>query len=102
MKALSLYRTYIGRVVATLTGVAAVAVFLYGTFLLMAVAHTAEISRTEERVRTLTSELSQLQGTYLTLTRSLTRERATLMGFVKPQSVATVYAEVPDALTFNR
>jgi hypothetical protein len=102
MKALHVYRLYIGRVVAILAGVAAVAVFLYGTFLLMAVSHAAGISRTQSQVQTQTSELSQLEGTYLTLTRSLTRERAIEMGFVKPVSVATVYAETPAALSFNR
>jgi len=101
MTAVALYNQYIRRVAALLALICAVAVFLYGTFLLMAVAHAASIAGAARQVRTLTTEVSKLEATYLTLTKSLTITDATAMGFEKPHQIVVVYAQ-QGALTLNR
>lgn len=96
------YNQYIRRVVALLALVCAVSVFLYGTFLLMAVAHAASIASTIRQVRTVTTEVSKLESTYLTLTKSLTIGDATSLGYIKPAAIAVIYATTPGGLTLNR
>lgn len=103
-KALALYRLYARRTAATLAGVVAVSIFAYGAFLLLAVAHAAELGAMEERAAAVESRVSQLQARYLAETKSLTLERALAMGFVEPVREDTVAAEaaglslVPEAL----
>lgn len=92
MRIIALYRTYAGRSVALLTGIAAVAVFLYGAFLLGAVAHAAGRTAAEREVRRLSAEVGALENSYLTAIKSLSPQRAAALGFVPPTGVATVYA----------
>jgi hypothetical protein len=95
MYSMTLYNTYVGRIVAFLAGVTAVAVFLYGAFLLGAVAHATSRTAAEREVQRLSSEVSALEGVYLTETKALSPDRAAAIGFVAPSGVATVYAGEP-------
>lgn len=95
MRILSLYSAYAGRVVAALTTVVALSVFLYGILLFGAMAHAAGLTAAEREVRELSASVSVLEGEYLTATKALSPERAAALGFVAPQHIATVYAEKP-------
>ena len=69
-----------GRFVALLAGALAIAAFLYGAFLLGAVAHAAGRTAAEREVGRLGAEVSRLESTYLTETKELSLERAAAMG----------------------
>ena len=86
------YTTHLTRAMALLAGVTALAVFLYGIFLLEAVGNTAERSNAERQVHSLTSKVSQLEQQYLIKTKEITPERALALGFVRPTEVTTVVA----------
>ena len=88
------YQLYLSRTIAVLAGVCALSVFLYGTFLLMAVAHTAARTTAQKQIATITGHLGDLEMNYLAATKTLTPEHAHELGFVAPASVAvaTVYA----------
>ena len=92
MHALTIYNVYATRIITALAGIAGIAVFLYGTLLLGAVAHTAARTSAEKEVHSLSVAVSSLENHYLTETKSLSPERAAAMGFVAPAAVATVYA----------
>ncbi len=92
MYAITLYNNYVGRVVAVLSAVIAVSVFVYGGLLLGAVTHAAGRTAAESQIHTLSMQVSTLEGQYLSETRALSPETATAMGFVTPTAVATVYA----------
>ncbi|MDO8518447.1 MAG: hypothetical protein Q7S26_04120 [bacterium] len=91
---LGLLQTYLARAVAVLALVCTVAVFLYGTFLLLAVSHTAARSTAQKQIGTVTAHLGSLEMQYLTLTKELTPQRAADLGFVTPTEAAhaTVFA----------
>lgn len=91
---LSLLQTYLTRAVAVLAGVCAVAVFLYGTFLLLAVSHTAARSTAQKQIGVVTAHVGSLEMQYLTLTKELTPQRAADLGFVTPAKAAhaTIFA----------
>lgn len=91
MYAITFYHQYIGRIVAVLSGLIALAVFLYGAFLLGAVAHAAGRTTAEAGVRSLSASISVLEGQYLAETKALSPRLAADMGFVAPSSVVTVY-----------
>ena len=95
MRLITLYRAYAGRLVAVLAGVVALSVFLYGLFLLGAVAHAAGLTAAERQVRELSATVSVLEGAYLDATKALSPERAQALGFVSPLSVTAVYAQKP-------
>lgn len=101
MQLISFYNEYIGRVVAALTIVIAVSVFLYGIFLFGAVAHAAGRSKAEASVRSLEGKVSSLEGRFLTQTKELSPQKAAELGFVQPASVATVYAHPAGGLTLR-
>ncbi|TSC69562.1 MAG: hypothetical protein G01um101456_121 [Parcubacteria group bacterium Gr01-1014_56] len=93
---------YLTRAMALLAGTLTLFVFLYGIFLLEAVGNTARRASAEREVRSLTSKVSQLEQTYLSLTRELTLERAHSLGFVAPAEVTTVFATAQSrSLTLN-
>jgi len=92
MKALAFYNQYSRSAFALLAFVCAVSVFLYGVFLLEAVAHTASRARAGRAVTELKSKLSQVESQYLVATQAITPARAAALGFVTPKTVATVYA----------
>lgn len=83
---------YVTRTIALCAAVCALSVFLYGVFLLQAVAHTAQRTGSERQITKLTSKLGELEVAYLSQTQALTPEQATTLGFVTPQAVDTVYA----------
>lgn len=87
---------------ALFAGVVALAVFLYGAFLLGAVAHAAGRTAAERQVQRLSSEISMLESTYLTETRAISTERAAALGFVAPSGTATVYAGISAGLTLRQ
>ena len=101
MYAVTLYNQYVGKVVAVLVGITALSVFMYGAFLLGAVAHAAGRTAAEQKIRTVSSAVSTLEGKFLTETKSLSLEKATAMGFVSPVAVATVYAGNNSPLTLR-
>lgn len=102
MQALALYNRYSRSAFAVLAFVCAASVFLYGTFLLLAVGHTASRARAAQDVQDLKSKLSVLENQYLADTQALTPAYAASLGYVKPDEVATVYAAQPaEALTLN-
>jgi len=89
------YTPHLSRAAALFGAVAALSLFLYGFFLLEAVAHTANRTQAQREIGSLTSKLSGLEETYLSSTRSMTLERAHALGFVTPEKVATVYVSDP-------
>ncbi len=100
MKALALtYSPYMTRVLGTLAGVVALSLFLYGIFLLEAVAHTASRTQAERQIAAHTSELSRLEAQYLASTKEVTRERAVEMGLTQPTRITTTYATPQSALS---
>lgn len=86
------YHPYIGRTTALLSIVLAASIFLYSTFLLEAVAHTAAKTIAERQLQSITEQLSSLEGQYLASTETLTPQKAALLGFVTPVAVTSVYA----------
>ena len=84
---------YLTRAMALLAGVVALCVLFYGIFLLEAVGNTARRALAEREIRTLTSELSSLEQTYLSKTREMTLVRAHTLGFVTPAQVTTIFVE---------
>jgi hypothetical protein len=90
MKPLALYNKYSTRIIAGLAALCALSVFMYGAFLLMAVAHAAELKVIEEELMVLESEASQLQSQYIVKTKALTIEHARALGFVEPVAQTTV------------
>jgi hypothetical protein len=95
------YTPHLRRSAAIFAGVIALSLFLYGFFLLEAVAHTASRTQAQHKVQLLTSEMSELEQTYLAATRTMTRERASDLGFVSPGAVATVYASAGRGLSLR-
>ncbi len=91
---LSLYQAYLARAYAALVGVIVLSVFLYATFLLLAVAHTASRTTADRQVGVLTAQVADLEMQYLSSAKDLTLERAQTLGFVTPANgtVSTVYA----------
>ncbi len=83
---------YISRAIALLTMVCTLSVFLYGFFLLEAVAHTASRSSAQHSVTVLQGKLGALESQYLAQSRALTPEIASTLGFVAPVRVDSVYA----------
>jgi hypothetical protein len=96
----SFFDLYAARVAAILAGLCALCVFLYGAFLLGAVAHAAKQTVTQREAAKLTREISTLEGEYLSKTKVLTAQTARDMGFVAPIAVSTVRLDTP-ILTLN-
>ncbi len=88
-----LYQPYMSRTAALLAIVIAISIFLYSTFLLEAVVHAAAETTAERQLQSINEQLGTLEGHYLTLTQSLTPQKATELGLVTPTALATVYAE---------
>ena len=103
MKSIAItYTPHITKTIAALAAVTIIAMFLYGFFLLEAVANTAKRASAEHSVATLTSQISQLEAQYLTQTRDLTLEQAQALGYQVPKDVTTVFAVAPSqALGYN-
>jgi hypothetical protein len=85
------YQPLLARAAVVLACLCAISSFLYGVFLLEAVAHTAGRASAERQVRDLSAKLSDLETQYLASTQSLTPARAQSLGFVTPTVVTTVY-----------
>ena len=99
---IALYNQYARSAFALLAFTCAASVFLYGTFLLLAVGHTANRAHAASSVQELKSKLSVLESRYLATTQELTPQYAASLGYVHPSEVATVYAaQATQALTIN-
>ncbi|MES2006628.1 MAG: hypothetical protein V4436_00800 [Patescibacteria group bacterium] len=85
------YTPALHRALGVCAALAALLLFLYGFFLLEAVAHTASRSQAQHQIQSLTSKLSTLEESYLLSTRDMTLEKAHTLGFVTPKEVSTVY-----------
>jgi hypothetical protein len=85
---------YLRRVLAALAALCTVSAFLYGIFLLEAVAHAAHKTALERDIRTVSSQLSTLETEYLALSSTLTPERAGTLGLEAPKDTTTVFATV--------
>ncbi len=93
---------YLTRTIALLGMCCTLSVFLYGIFLLMAVTHTASRTAAERQINKISAHLGDIEMAYLTQQKALTPERAAELGFVKPQSVSTVFASAGSkTLTLN-
>lgn len=92
---IALCRLYLARTAAALAGICAIAVFLYGVFLLLAVAHTAARTDAQAKIENVSAHLSDMEAQYLAAEKSLTPERAAELGFTAPVRVSTVYADGP-------
>lgn len=101
MKALTLYHTHAARIAALLAILCAVSVFLYGTFLLMAVAHAAHMTDAQQQIKDLTGTLSSAESQYLAATNAISLATATGMGLVHPEHVAMVSSTQAPGLSFN-
>lgn len=87
---------------AVMGALAALCLFLYGFFLLEAVAHTASRTESQAKIRDYTSKLSTLEETYLSASRDMTLDKAKELGYVTPKDVATVYvSDEAHTLTLN-
>jgi len=86
------YQPYLGRIATLLACACALSLFLYGVFLLEAVAHAASLASAEKQTRDIASQMSALEGQYLVDTQALTPEKAQALGFVTPAVVSTVVA----------
>jgi hypothetical protein len=95
------YNFLLMRATAALAALCAVCIFLYGIFLLMAVAHTAARTDAERQITHITANLGELEARYLAQERSLTPEYAQSLGFVAPEKISSVYASAGSALTIN-
>ena len=82
---------YFPRIAASLGGLCALAIFLYGVFLLLAVMHTAARTSVEREITATVAVLGDLEAQYLAGTKKLTHERAVELGMVVPQSVSVVF-----------
>jgi hypothetical protein len=80
---------------AAMGALAALCLFLYGFFLLEAVAHTATRTQAQHKIEDYTSKLSSLEETYLSATKDMTLDRAQELGYVAPKQTATVYVTDP-------
>lgn len=89
------------RLSGLLACVCAVAVFLYGVFLLMAVSHAAQLSGIDRNIQMLTAQLSAEENTYLSEAQSLGPAAASAMGLIKPAAVSIVYTSAASPLSFN-
>lgn len=74
--------------------------FVYGFLLLEAVGHTAARSQAEGAIRSLSSELGELQSQYLNQTKEVTLSLATELGFVEPQETSVIFMSA-NALSLN-
>lgn len=97
---LSFYELYAARIAATLAGICALSVFLYGALMLGAVAHAAKHTQAQRESQKLTKDIATLDAQYLSKTRVLTADVAESMGFVAPVAVNTVSLDTP-ILTVN-
>ena len=87
---------------ALMAALCTLAVFLYGIFLLMAVAHTAARSTAQRKANEIAANLGDIEMQYLTQDKSLTPDRAQALGLVKPSEVSTVYTTADSrTLTIN-
>lgn len=84
---------YRNRLFAVLAAACVLAVFCYGAFLLLAVAHTAARTAAERELRELRAQAGDLETQYLESVRELTPERAVQLGFVSPERTSVVYAD---------
>lgn len=95
MRAIAItYTPHLQRSMALMGAVCALCLFIYGFFLLEAVAHTASRTEAQGKIESYTSKLSTLEETYLSATRNMTLDRAKELGFVSPH-VSTVYVSDP-------
>jgi hypothetical protein len=102
VNAIALYNQYARSAFALLAFACAASVFLYGTFLLLAVGHTASRAHAASAVQEIKSKMSVLESQYLATTQELTPQYAASLGYVHPTEVATVYAsQQAQALTIN-
>ncbi len=85
------YDVYVLRTTVALAAMCALSVFLYCSFLLLAVVHTAQRTDAGRQITAVTSRLSDLEAQYLADTKELTPDRATALGFVAPTAMATVF-----------
>jgi hypothetical protein len=92
-KRIALYQLYVTRSIALLMCVCAVSVFLYCTFLMLAVQHTASRTALQSKVDDLTLELSTQETQYLSDMKQLTPEHATELGYVVPTQVTPVFTD---------
>ena len=79
-------------------GLCALAIFLYGVFLLLAVMHTAARTSLEKEITATVAMLGDLEAEYLAETKKLTPERAVELGMVVPQTVSVVFTAGAGAL----
>ncbi len=89
---LARYHLYLTRVGAGLAVVCALSVFLYGTFLLLAVEHAAARTAAQDNIGALAAEVGDLETQYLAAARALTPDSAASLGYVAPREVSTIYA----------
>lgn len=86
------YTPHLGKLMAFFAVVIALSLFMYGFFLLEAVAHAASLTDVTRSIRTHTLEVSKLEELYLEATKGITLDRAQSLGFVAPEAISTVFA----------
>lgn len=73
--------------------VSSLCVFSYCVLLLMTLIHATSQHRAQEEMRTLVSDISTLEGRYISQTTLITDDRGASLGLVKPSAVTTVYTQ---------
>lgn len=94
------YNGYLPRIAALMATIFAISIFLYGIFLLEAVAQAASKTTAERQIESLSSQLGVLEGKYLSATQALTPQRAEALGYVAPARISTVVVQGPASLSF--
>jgi len=89
---LAQYHLFFTRAGAALAATTVLSIFLYGTFLLLAVEHAAARTNAQHQIDKLAAHVGDLETQYLTAARTLTPDTAAQLGFVPPTTVTTVYA----------
>ena len=86
---------------ALLACICAASVFLYGVFLLEAVAHAAARTSAQRHIREINAQLGTLEAQYLSQTQVLTPAKAQELGFVAPLSISTVFVSTARSLSLR-
>jgi hypothetical protein len=86
------YTPYVTRIIALCAIGIALSLFLYGIFLLEAVAHTAARAEAESSAVKVGAQLASLEMEYLEYARALTPQDAVDLGYTEPVAISTVYA----------
>ena len=77
-----------------------ISIFVYVTFLLLAVGRTEVRTNAEVSIKEVASDLGSVQAQYIVATQSITPQRATGLGFVRATSSDVLYVNAAAGSAF--